>query len=407
MSSSPLSPSPSHDMQALRRPSYTVARVSSFSIRDFEQLLSDAFDLSSTPTLSLTPASPAPSQSSPSVSPCTPPAMTSYFDDTDDDHDRPNEVRPRRRPRSQSFSAFDSQRILPPSPFPTSREQTSRRGVAKRVFQTLRTRASALVLRPSDLPNPAVNGRDTPVPPSRTSVSTVTARPSLQFDESAQSSRRPFLPSSRRGSAMGELDVMVALAQPKASPLPPAPLTIPKQPMRDGRRSAEDHSSMTPRNQSPAPTFLGDLVSAQRSSTPVFFTRPRTPSLPPSTQRTPHIHTRLPPLKQSRSLNLTAGQRKHSRKKSLLDPIALTVTSSSMAIEFEQGELPSRCSSPYKNPRAPPPIPPKIETAPSHDLWLDDDSDELQPPSFVFERRGSATSVHSNVSMQQVLRCRP
>lgn len=340
----------------------------------------------------------------------------SYFEDqTEDDHSRLRSIRrSSHRPRSQSFSAFNFQRLLPSSSSTMQAESSTRPGVAKRVLKSLRTRASALVLRPANTPNSSGNGRDTPASlltlSSRTS--TATARPPSSYSALSTSSRYAF-PSAadentppntlrRPPSSSLEVDVKVSVKRHRSSSLPLDFLKIPQHPTRDSPRSAHTPLPWAPRSKSPAPTLIGDLVSAQRSTTPSFSCRPRSPSQPSSPPAHLRVHTRLPPLNKSRSFNLLSkNDRKHARKNSIADSLlSPRVTGSSMSIEFDEGELPSRCPSPYTNPRSPPPVPPTSPRTPSNDLWREEDAErELVAPQYVYERRGSAASIHSKVNI--------
>ncbi|GJE92173.1 hypothetical protein PsYK624_083260 [Phanerochaete sordida] len=400
-------------MHAFRRPSLGADahhRAPSFTVRDFEQLVTSAFDLPS-PTLVLTPASPqAPGPRSAAST-----VGRSYFDDsTDENHLRRRETRrTSERPRSQSFSAFNFRGILPSSSS-THGEPSARPGITRRVLKTLRTRASAFVLRPS--PSSA-SDRDTRASVAtltpRTSTSTTTARPPSQYSTATQSPRYAFPtrdenspPSTLRGSPDSnvELDVKVSVTRHRSSSLPLNILKIPQHASRDGPRSAHTPLPRPPRSKSPAPTFLGDLISARRTTTTSFSSsRSRTPSQPSLAGSPPlRVHTRLPPLNKSRSFNLLSGHnRKHSRANSMADPILPSLTgASSMSIEFDEGELPAWCPEPYTNPRPPPPPPtPTSPFSASHDLWRHEDSERpLDAPPYVFERRDSSSSINSTAT---------
>ena len=413
---------PSSPMPPCRRSSLGDGahhRAPSFSVRDFEQLVSNAFNLPS-PTLLVTPASPPTPGPRSAISPSAKTMGESYFDDfTDDEHARRRETlqgRPSHRPRSHSFSAFNLQHILP-LPSSTHGESSSRPGLTKRVLKTLRTRASALVLRPSHMPRSPIDGRDTPASmltlSSRTSTST--ARPPSQYSPVPQSPRFVFpsrnensSPSSLRGPPPDvELDVKVSVTRHRSKSLPLNILKIPQHPARDGPRSAHTPLPKIPRSKSPAPTLLGDLISTRRSTTSSFSSaHPWTPSQPSASTSPLRIHTHLPPLNKSRSFNLLSGHdRKYSRASSMAGPILPSLAgASSMAIEFEEGELPAWCPEPYTNPR-PPPTPPTPTSpyATSHDLWRDEDTERpLDVPPYVFERRGSSTSISSTVSNRTV-----
>ncbi|KAK7694156.1 hypothetical protein QCA50_001336 [Cerrena zonata] len=298
-----------------------LLRSPPFSLQDFQQLVSDAFDL-------------PPNDASPrdlhSPFPSLPPLPVSAS----------VEQRPLTLYAPQPSASFDENH---PS------DRPSRPRTPFQIFKSIRTRASAL-LRPTP-PSPSsplpplplhLSSESTPIPSPRPSTAQ-TARPSLSSQRTAT-----FTPTSAnlnlsRTRSHPSPKSFLKLSNRNLPPLPPKP----------------DHYSFFDDSDAPYP----------RSQSSLSRTRLR-------------VHTRLPALHKSRSQMPSIFT-----KKSAVSDLGCAPRSSyyyaQSCTDLSYNIEDPRCPSPFTSPREAP-KPPTFE-----------DSDDLEVPDFVFERRGSATSENT------------
>lgn len=371
---------------------------------DFQQLVSDAFGLKQ-PRLSLSVA-PASSPLAGTRIAVTPDDRTirSYFDhDVDDAPRRPSKTSSRRsslRPRSQSFGAYDAQRTTP-VPHPAHVNPRARPSVARRVIQTIRTRASALGLRPAVESAPPYATAFPSVPPyppvpvSRAPASTAPTRPNSTLLSPTDLPQYSFPPRPAKDvnstTATGHQEVDLSEPRHRSSSIPVDFLQVPE--------FSASHTATPGHSQCPSPAPR--RASVQHASVmPKRSRRPRTPSLPASPGQL-HAHARLSPLPKSRSFNvLSLPGRNHPRPPPAVESVSpARLCSSSLGFEYGDSDRDSRCPSPFTNPRSPPPVPTSPKSFTSRTTQGDEDM--LEVPAYVFERRGSATSDMSQVCLIQ------
>ncbi|KAI0757441.1 hypothetical protein C8Q80DRAFT_100861 [Daedaleopsis nitida] len=385
-------------------------RQSPFTVEEFSELVSSAFNLHNAdnpspadhPLLSFTPASPH------SLS-----SLHSLSGDPDGGAVDDSEATPL---RSLSLDSVSPHR----SPPPTSAR--SRTITALRVFHQVRTRASAFVLR-SRAPSPSHTRSPSPalfeplplpsVSPTPESSLSRALSPWSMLDLTRPRSRAESLPRS-----------LFSFPKRDATP-PPLPdhpsrsgsttsgtrsLTpvlrsfFDDSPVRSKRAYSRPATTSTTSSTMPALSRVRTSSSACAShlqhSPPSFFDDsgyqvPRPPAPPYSRPDTPtgaaRIHTRLPPLRKSRSNG--HGLKDHGHKR---DPSRGTTGTSNAGLGYQDSPLWDYCSgtempSPLTRPRDAPPVPGLTAVPPLKDL-IDDDDAPLPPP-YVFERRGSATST--------------
>ncbi|KAF7799802.1 hypothetical protein EIP86_011044 [Pleurotus ostreatoroseus] len=471
-------------MPRLRRPSYSPpdsARVPTFTIDDFQQLVTDAFDLhKDSPALTFSPASPRIHSHTIARSRTRSRGadVRSYFDSDDDLrlplahkdvntnmagvaqalplHLRPDAAERLReaRPRSRSFS-FVQRVVAHHHEHPV--HPADKTGVAARMFKTLRSRASALVLRPPASASASTYGRDTPLPsplspPSsaRTSpgaqpfpvrTSTSTARPrgradspfpfgsvemSVSFSQAQaditntnsetdvgadvkQRRRTSSLPVRYLKPSPSRAPTPSPLSSRAATPVPVSgPASVPASPNPPSNPTSEFGSSdkLFPRPHTPTPLRVHTRLPPLHKPRSIFSPLPLlSPSLssPSSSSRHRNHHAHTHTRKLSTATCETVG---HAPQPQPVDPVAY-----GLGLEFGEGELdPVRCPSPYKYPRQAP-LPPTSpaptpsltlrEGAASPTSFMEDDDEELEAPvvpAGVFERRGSAASGVSSMS---------
>ena len=374
----------------------TDPRPSPFSVAEFSELVSSAFnihdaDLTSglrQPLLSFTPASPL--------------SGSSVFDTNRGFHDE---------------GAFDARS---PDLSPPSSKSRSRTITALRVFHQVRTRASAFVLRsrahsPSRSPSPSPSPFEplpppciSPTPSSSSSssfarvfsphsmVDLTRDRPRSRADSLPRSlctlSRRddspPPLPGheSRSGTPTPGLRSFFddSPARSKRAYSRPATSTSSStvHPLTRITTSSSTHSHATADS---LPSFFEDTGYQVAKPPAPLYSRPTTPSGPPQ-----RAHTRLPPLRKSRS-NGHGLMHRHSKSKSTIreTPVGLGYQDFAFWTSHRGDSMPS----PLTRPRDAPPVP-KIDVVPAISQLSEPDDDEPPlPPPYVFERRGSATST--------------
>ncbi|TBU58843.1 hypothetical protein BD310DRAFT_444417 [Dichomitus squalens] len=361
------------------------SRPSPFTLQEFSELVCSAFNISDAdltsrlnqPLLSLTPASPH-SPSPPDR--IQPPNFLSRGRKAGD-------------PRRSRSSSLDDRSPLSSPARPRSRSGTIS---ARRMFQQVRSRASALVLRsreppasPSRPPSPAPYEplpRPCPSPTLSASSFVRALSPWSMLDSTADrpSSRAPspsrsLLTPTRRSVSPTPLPTrQVQSYGPSVSRSPTSALRsffddTPVQSKRAYSRHATSASVVHPLYR--VTTSNSVQEGLPHESLPSFFedtgyrvANPRPPSycrpVPPSTA----IHSRLPPLRKTKSSGHgLLGREDHQSSARKIDGPAMRVGFQDFALwNSRKGE---NMPSPLTHPRDPPPV-----------------------PAYVYERRGSATS---------------
>ncbi|KZT64021.1 hypothetical protein DAEQUDRAFT_68528 [Daedalea quercina L-15889] len=361
---------------SLSREPFSPDRAAPFSIQDFSDLVSSAFNLaspvqsSSRPCLSLQPdASLSLSQTAPGVPPS--PTSSCFDADTDDDD-------PARSPRRASRSSAKE---------PMASEQSPKSRSAFRVLRRVRSRASAMLRQANTHLAPPSEGIDRSARPSvssqRTLQSTITAS-SYAFLS------RP--PTPHGGSPFPELELSRTRSRAKSF-TGQGPSSLLKLSKRDGGASSAS-ASQAPGASAQAdtealPSFFETTGYAERNPQPPAYSRPGTPVLPMNAQAQPRIHTRLPPLRKAKSASTSLFRGKKAKGQATANDAA----GAQPRIALDWTMLDSEEY--FTSPRHPPPVPPlpKIAQASrSPDSGADEEGD-LVVPAYVFERRGSATST--------------
>ncbi|KAI0358919.1 hypothetical protein OH77DRAFT_1119501 [Trametes cingulata] len=390
------------------------SRVSPFTVEEFSDLVCSAFNLhdaalsspSPRPILSFTPPSPlAPLPGTEEDS--SPSCLDS---ETDDEH-----------------HALRSPSLDDGSPHPSHsvRRSRSRTITALRVLHQVRTRASAFVLGPRA---PSVSRSSPsplpfePIPPlsiSPTLLSTTiipSRAPSplsmvdlnLDGQSSRPRSRAESLPRPRffkRETTPPPLPGRHTRPNTSAGPRSASPGLrsffddSPGKNRRAYSRPSTSASTVHPLSRVTTtssahavlstdglPSFFEDTGYQVSKPPPPHYTRPTTPAAGAGSQR---IHTRLPPLRKAKSGGyglFSRGSRKGNVKVSSENaPPGLGYEDSALWGVQNDGRSPS----PFTHPREVPPVP--MGTKPPMRDSLED-LDAPLPPSYVFERRGSAAS---------------
>ncbi|KAI9059571.1 hypothetical protein FKP32DRAFT_1579706 [Trametes sanguinea] len=395
------------------------SRVSPFTVQEFSDLLSNAFNLQHAqepssapvqrPVLSLTPPSPdqplfTRGHEGRGSSSCP----TSATDDEG---------------RRLRFPSRDegSPQLSPPN--------RSRTMTALRVFQHVRTRASAFVLRPRAPSPPRPSPPSVPfepIPPlsvSPTLLPTTAATLPRSFTPLSMVDLNADKSASRRRSRASSLPRSSRFFSQETTPPPPLPGHQTRPNTSAGTRLAspdlksffDDSPAKSRRAYSRPSTSASTLHPLSRVTTsssasavlvpdglPSFFedsgyqiAKPAAPhySRPstPTGTASPRIHTRLPPLKKAKSSGhglFARGSRKGDSKASIeIAPVGLGYDDASLWVP----RVNSRAPSPLTCPREPPPVPENDSFVPPMRDSLEDMHAPL-PPSYVFERRGSAQS---------------
>ncbi|PCH33226.1 hypothetical protein WOLCODRAFT_141556 [Wolfiporia cocos MD-104 SS10] len=300
-----------------------------------------------------------------------PKTFASYFDaDTDDER-----AASKRASKSAPTAAGRS----------TSASRAKVRNSALDVLKSVRTRASALVLRPVST-NVA-----------RPEPDCATARPSISSQHTAVSRAttssyaflsRPHTPSTRASSppATGG-DLAITRSRTKSFPGRASFLKLSK---RDTALSA---ASLTAATSGPIvdpatlPSFFEDTGYAERNPPQPAYSRPATPAAPaPAPLR---VHARLPPLRKAKSATAGVFRARKQPKKGC----AVEVPDACNAFDWVPSE---EC---FTSPRSPPPVPP-LPSAVAGQKWsAEEDEGELVVPEYVFARRGSVTSTCTNSTL--------
>ncbi|KAI0327319.1 hypothetical protein GY45DRAFT_1149523 [Cubamyces sp. BRFM 1775] len=392
-------------------------RLAPFTVQEFSDLVSSAFNLQQAgsslplhaPVLALTPPSPH-ALSLPESDEDRPASPSGCFDEeTDDGH---------QRLRSPSRVDGSPQSQLSPH----ERRSRSRTITALRVFHQVRTRASAFVLgsrAPSRTSSPSPVPFE-PIPPLSISPT---------FIPSTIVPPRSLTPLSMLDL---NLDRPVSRTRSRADSLPRTPFfkrdtTPPPLPGRQTRPNTssgactaspglpsffDDSPAKSKRAYSRPSTSASTVHPLSRVATsssahavlstdglPSFFedsgyqiTKPPAPhycrSDTPTGTVPQRIHTRLPPLRKAKSggYGLFGRGNRKGHSKSPVDNVPVGLGYDEPALWTVQQD--PRTPSPFTAPREPPPVP-------ESSAMLNDSLDEMpppMPPSYVFERRGSATS---------------
>ncbi|KAL7285858.1 hypothetical protein ACG7TL_000968 [Trametes sanguinea] len=396
-------------------------RVSPFTVQEFSDLLSNAFNLQH-------PQEPTPAPAQRPVLSLTPPSPDQPLFQRDhggrDSSSCPNSATDDERRRLR----FPSQDEGSPQLSPPNRSRTM---TALRVFQHVRTRASAFVLRPrAPSPPPTASPPSSvpfePIPPLSVSPSLLPS-PSATFPRSftplSMADLNADKPASRRRSRASSLPRSSRFFSHETMPPPPLPGHQTRPNTSAGTRLAspdlksffDDSPARSRRAYSRPSTSASTLYPLSRITTsssasavlvpdglPSFFedsgyqiakpvaphySRPSTPTATVS----PRIHTRLPPLKKAKSNGhglFNRASRKGDSKASIeITPVGLGYDDASLWVPRAN----SRAPSPLTCPREPPPVPQSESLVPPVRDSLEDIHAPL-PPSYVFERRGSAQS---------------
>ncbi|KAL4244587.1 hypothetical protein ABKN59_010888 [Abortiporus biennis] len=339
-----------------------LQRPHPFSLQDFQQLVSSAFD-SNAGLADLSPLSDASELSDSPFAFNSP----SSFDSESDDED----IQQGHGPASDLL-----------------RSETAKAPLRNplNLFKSIRTRAST-VLRsysyssPSDFDLHSISETSLPST-ARPSTSSRTALDNIQQPRPSTSHSI----TSRSSFAFSPFDLTHALSRSRSQSLPRSFLDI---------STSSRQTPMVSQSIQPYSSFFDDSALNPRHPVP-SYARPSTPA----SRSKLHIHTRLPPLRKSRSYALTSftnsSRKRNSSKTSDIPqppysaPIGTTGFGFAVSLDDPVDPLDPSCTrSPFSSPRAPPPIPTNIEPT-------------LHVPAYVFERRGSATSTNTTSSTRTI-----
>ncbi|KAI0781833.1 hypothetical protein C8Q75DRAFT_812162 [Abortiporus biennis] len=332
-----------------------LQRPHPFSLQDFQQLVSSAFD-SNAGLADLSPLSDASELSDSPFAFNSP----SSFDSESDDED----IQQGHGPASDLL-----------------RSETAKAPLRNplNLFKSIRTRASTLLRSysyssPSDFDLHSISETSLPST-ARPSTSSRTALDNIQQPRPSTSHSI----TSRSSFAFSPFDLTHALSRSRSQSLPRSFLDI---------STSSRQTPMVSQSIQPYSSFFDDSALNPRHPVP-SYARPSTPA----SRSKLHIHTRLPPLRKSRSYALTSftnsSRKRNSSKTSDIPqppysaPIGTTGFGFAVSLDDPVDPLDPSCTrSPFSSPRAPPPIPTNIEPT-------------LHVPAYVFERRGSATSTNT------------
>ncbi|KAI0825252.1 hypothetical protein BC628DRAFT_1419238 [Trametes gibbosa] len=393
----------------------TDFRPSPFTVQEFSDLLSSAFNLHDPdipppsplrPALSFTPPSPHPTALARSQDDL--PSAPGFESETVDGH---------HHPRSPSLDA------LSPQLSPREGRSRSRTITALRVFHQVRTRASAFVLRPrapSLSPTSSSPLPFEPLPPLSIDPTLISSPPisrslsplsmvDLNRDSpsSRPRSRADSLPRARffkRETTPPPLPGRQTRPNTSAGPTSATPDLrsffddSPQKSQRAYSRPSTSASTLHPLSRVASsnsahavlsgdglPSFFEDTGYQVAKPAAPHYSRPTTPA----SGSGPRIHTRLPPLRKSKSGGqglFSRGGRRGNSKSDENAPAKPGLGNSA----FWDAPVDGRTPSPFTCPRDAPPIPAIVNPLARDSL---DDFDAPLPPAYVFERRGSATST--------------
>ncbi|KAH9920310.1 uncharacterized protein B0H18DRAFT_1024774 [Fomitopsis serialis] len=350
----PVFPETMASISLSRNPS-SRERPSHFSIQEFSDLVSTAFNL-------------------PGASGVPPSPVSSCFDaDTDDGHLAGS---PRKARRSSAKA-----------PMPSEQSPKSRSALS--VLRHVRTRASA-VLRPANthltLPSEGANHSARP---------SICSQRTLQSNLTASSyaflSRPPTpIPTPRTRSPFPDLALSRSRSRTKSLTGPISFLKLPKR--EPGASSASPSQASAPAlpDTQDLPSFFEATGYSERSPLPPAYSRPSTPAPPANAQAQSRIHTRLPPLRKAKSASTSIFRGKKSKGGCTTGANGPAGAQPQVALDWTMMDTEEY----FTSPRDPPPVPPLPSslTGRRPDSGADEDG-ELDVPAYVFERRGSATST--------------
>ncbi|OJT13201.1 hypothetical protein TRAPUB_10220 [Trametes pubescens] len=393
-------------------------RASPFTVQEFSDLVCSAFNLqdadlsppSRRPLLSFTPPSPH--------SLVLPDAQVGlagcgFESETEDEH------------QGLGSPSLDD---ASPQSSPPGRRSRSRTITALRVFHQVRTRASAFVLRPRApsvsrnsppplpfeplppllaisptlIPTPIIPGPHTPLsmldlnldrPGSRTRSRAESLPRSLLFK---RETTPPPLPDrqSRPGTSAGARDASFDLRSffddspvksKRAYSRPSTATSMSASTIHPLSRMTSSNSAHAVLSGEGLPSFFEDTGYQVAKPAAPHYSRPTTPAEGLGLR----IHSRLPALRKSKSGGhglFSRGHRKDGSKGLSEDaPVRLGIADSA----FWSAQTDGRTPSPFTCPREVPPIP---DVPAPFVLDSPEDLEAPLPPSYVFERRGSAAS---------------
>ncbi len=388
-------------------------RLPPFTVQEFSELVCSAFNINDAdlhshlgqPLLSFTPASPSS------------PSLTLIPSDRIYSPSLLSRVRRREGAHLTLSSGMDAPSPISSPPTPASRSGTI---TARRMFQQVRSRASAFVLR--SRVNSASQSRPTsplpyeplppPCPSPTTSVSSFTRalspwsmldltiqRPTSRPPSPARSLPTPAPRSVGPPPLSQRFDKSYGPSRTR-SPTPILRSFFDDSPVPSRRaysRPATSSSTQYPLSRVTTASSVQDTLPTE--SLPSFFDDtgyPAAKSRPPSYCRpaTPLsvIHSRLPPLRKAKSGGhglLSRGdrdRRSNSRSMDSAHPVSLGFQDFALWSVRRDKNMPS----PLTHPRDPPPVPDEGAALGSGELA---GSHLVLPPAYVYERRGSATST--------------
>ncbi|CCM06312.1 uncharacterized protein FIBRA_08564 [Fibroporia radiculosa] len=377
--------------------SFSRRRSPTFSLQDFSELIANAFNLPPPhPSPALLPASPPPHYSStPPPRPCSP--SSSHFD-ADEDADPIFQSE-----STTTHSNTDSTPHVRPS---------KSRSSALSILKNVRTRASALVLRPLDTNIDLAATPHASTRPSISSQGTVVSRTTSSFaflsrPSSPSQNTRPF-PSTSGNS------LSLARSRSRTKSVPDRVSFLKLHPKRElasatvSMPASRPSLGALPQPPVDLPSFFEDTGYTERRPPPPAYSRPSTPAAP--TMPSLRVHSRLPPLRKAKSASTSIfrGKQSKSRGAPTADTVAAAESrtafdwSASGHLEWPFGADDDNC---FMSPRDPPPVPPLPPSLGGQKWDLSECGDvegELEVPAYVFARRGSATSTCTSSSVVSI-----
>ncbi|PCH33223.1 hypothetical protein WOLCODRAFT_159918 [Wolfiporia cocos MD-104 SS10] len=281
-------------------------------------------------------------------------SATSYFDaDTDDER-----AASKRASKSAPTTAGRS----------TSASRAMVRNSAFDVLKSVRTRASAFVLRPVSTniarpepdcatARPSISSQHTSLPAHSQHARLLALPPATGGDLAITRSRTKSLPGrasflklSKRDTALSAASLAAAISGPTVDP-------------------------------ATLPSFFEDTGYAECNPPQPAYSRPATPAAPAAAPL--RVHTRFPPLRKVKSATAGVFRARKQPKKGC----AVEVPDACNAFDWVPSE---EC---FTSPRSPPPVRPLPSAITGQKLGAQEDEGELVVPEYVFARRGSATST--------------
>lgn len=344
-------------------PESNISQVSPFSLQDFQQLVSSAFEFHSELSIA-----PPPSHSSPCL--VQPPESRAPSALSFRDTASPSRLSP--HPLANVYSGS----LNNPSSSRLTSEKSQRSFTPLSFIKSIRSRASAIIRSPNTSDQSSFQSQSTTPTPSVPS----TARPSV-------SSRRALTPRPQH-QQFDPLQIDIPSISQTAPSRSASPFHFSPTDLK--RALARDRSHSLPRSfldishkdgQSPPPLPSPDTLQSFFDDS-AYTSKSHSNPLVPAVAAFPTVqfHTRLPPLRKSKSFAPSLFK-KHARKQPFSPPPVPASAWSLLSADHSPTAEP-RCPSPYTNPRDPPPPP----TA-AH----------LTVPQYILDRRGSTTSTCTTV----------